>query len=262
MPLPVTLFFTAVTAFLAWLSGRLVWTGLRNSLRTFGWRRATGTVVRFALVDGSPPVLVQGRHARSVDVAVEYSVGGVPYTTGRISALGEPRNLYYAGRTLGRMRRRFAQGARVPVYYDPAAPGDALLLRFEWGKLLVGSFFTVLLAAAAPLILWGGLTVMEPTRARETKALQALERQAPPVLAYLEAHPELGRAQHARGFWEGGPHDTPPTPLEGDWTFRLETTRGTYFIRAEDGRIVEAALSENPDGEPEWYRSLRRMVGL
>lgn len=258
----IAIFFAAVTGFLAWTSGRLAWTGLRNSLRTIGWKRTTGTVLRCELADGDPLVIVHARRARRLDLAVEYVVGGVPYTTGQVSALGDPRALYYAGRTLGRMRRRFAPGAQVPVHYDPASPGDALLLRVEAGKLLLAGFFTLLFAAAAPLILWAGLTVMEPARLREAKAVQALARQAPPVLAYLRAHPELGQAQHARGFSVGWPHYAPNTSLTGNWSYGVETTTGYYFVRAEQGRVVEATLWENPSGDPAWVRAVKRMVGM
>lgn len=262
MPLPITVFFTFATAFLAWGSGRLLWTGLRGSLRTFGWRRTMGTVVRCELRDGDPIVIAQARRARRLDVAVEFLVDGVRYTTGQVSALGRPEDMFYTGRTLGRMRHRFVPGAQVPVYYDPAAPADALLLRAEPGKLLLVGFFTIVFGAAAPLILWGGLTVMEPTRLRETKAIQALERQAPPVLAYLQAHPELGRARFARGFSQGGPHDTLPTPLDAHWTYGLETTEGYYHFRAEDGMVVEVTEWKNPSGDPEWLLSLKRRIGL
>lgn len=258
----IALFFAAATAVLAWLSGRLLWTGLRGSLRTVGWRRTTGTVVRSDVLDGTPVVLVQARRARRFDVTVEYEAAGVRYATSRISALGRPEDLFYAGRTLRRMRRRFAPGARVAVHYDPAAPGDALLLRVEWGKLALGSLFTLLFGAAVPLILWGSVTFLEPTRLRESKARQALARQAPPaVLAYLEAHPELGRPQHVRGFQKGGPDRAPSAPSSGDWTFDVVTTEGYYHLRAEQGRIVEVSRWENPGGDPAWLLSLRRVVG-
>jgi hypothetical protein len=257
----IALFFASVTAILAWSSGRLLWTGLRGSLRTAGWRRTVGTVVRADVLDGDPLVLVQARRARRLDVEVEYEVDGARYTTGRVSALGRPEDLFYAGPTLARLRRRFARGARVPVHYDPASPGDALLLRAEWGKLAVGGFFTLLFATAVPLILWTGITVFEPTRLRESNARQALARQAPVVLAYLDAHPELGRPQHVRGFSQGGPHGHPPTTAGGDWTFDVETTLGYQRLRATRGRIVEVTRWENPSGDPAWLLSLRRRLG-
>lgn len=261
MPLPITIFFAAVTGFLAWLSGRLLWRGLRNSLRTIGWMRTTGTVVRCTLVDDAPTTELRMRGARRLDLAVAYTVRGAAYTTSRVSALGDPRDLYYARRTLRAMRRRFAEGARVPVTYDPASPGDALLLRAEPGKLLVVGVFALLFAATAPLLVWAGLTVGSPVRMRETKAHQALERQAPAVLAYVRAHPELGRVQRTLGYWEGGPDDAPPTPLDGDWTYLLETTNDAYLLRAESGRIVDVAVWENA-GEPRWLGSLRRSMGM
>lgn len=261
MPLPITLFFAAATGILAWLSGRVFWTGLRGSLRTLGWRHATGTVVRCTLVDDAPTAELHFHGARRLDLAVAYQVDGVAYATGRVSALGDPRDLYYARRALRVMRRRFAEGARVRVTYDPASPGDALLLRAEPGKLLVAGLFTALFAATAPLLVWVGLTVGSPERMREAKAHQALERDAPAVLAYVHAHPELGRAQRARGFWEGGPHGTPPTALDGDWAYLVETTGEVYLLRAESGRIVAATVWEDP-GEPRWLRSARRAVGL
>lgn len=262
MPLPITLFFTVATALLAHASGRFFWQGLRRTLRTIGWRRTTGTVARCELRDGTPVVIAQARRARSLELAVEYTVDGVSYTTGRVSALARPQQLFYAGPTLARLRRRFQPGARVPVHYDPASPGDALLLRAEPGKLLAGAFFTLVFGIAAPLILWGGLTVMEPTRAREVRALQALERQAPPVLAHLQANPALGRAQHARGFSEGGPFDTPPTTLAGDWIYGVETTEGYFHFHARQGSIVEVTEWENPSGDPRWVLAVKGWVGL
>lgn len=258
----IGIFFATGTAFLAWMSGRLVLTGLRGTLRTVGWRRTMGTVIRADVVDGTPLVLVQARRAKRLDLAVEYDVAGVRYATGRVSALGRPEDLFYAGRTLARMRRRFAPGARVPVHFDPASPGDALLLRVEWGKLLLGGFFTLLFGVAAPLVLWGSLTYLEPTRLRESKARQALARQAPAVvLTYLEDHPELGRPQHVRGFSKGGPDGAPVASSGGAWTFDVVTTEGYYHLRAEDGRIVDVTRWENPSGEPPWLLSLRRLVG-
>ena len=257
----ITLFFAAVTAFLAWMSGRLAWTGLRGSFRTLGWRRTEGTVARSEVVDGNPMVVVQARRARRLDVVVEYDVAGVRYATGRISALGRPEDLYYAGRTLGRLRRRFAPGARVPVHYDPSSPADALLLRAEWGKLAVASFFALVFGAAVPLIVWAGFTLLEPARMRESKARQSMALYAPAALAYLDAHPELGRPQFARGFSKGGPDRTPADSPGGDWTFDVVTTEGYYLLRAVDGRVVEVSRWENPSGDPPWLLSLRRLLG-
>jgi hypothetical protein len=71
----------------------------------------------------------------------------------------------------------------------------------------------------------------------------------------------LGRLQGAKGFWKGGPYDTPATGFEGDWEYLVRTTNDTYALRAVNGRLVAVRVWENP-GDPQWLRDLRRSTGL
>ncbi|MSQ62785.1 MAG: DUF3592 domain-containing protein [Betaproteobacteria bacterium] len=101
----------------AWLS--------RTILRLRSWKSVDGRIasVRFVKLD------IQGGHQNySAIVEYDYSVAGRRYHGDRIR-LGGLNPMRAEG--IQEFLRTFAEGATVPVYYDPVSPGDAVLV-LDW----------------------------------------------------------------------------------------------------------------------------------
>jgi hypothetical protein len=88
------------------------------------------------------------------DVAYRYKVRGRDYSSGRITLLDFSST---AGRAQS-IVNRYADGAPVTVYYNPADPSDAVLERGGTGGIAVLYIIGAIFSAAGVLFLIGSLT--------------------------------------------------------------------------------------------------------
>lgn len=90
-----------------------------------------------------------GRTQRSVRyepvVTYEYQVGGTTYTGVKIQEAAKT----YSKSKADEVAAEYPVGAMAPVYYDPQAPDDAVLVQGGGGALgtILGGFVMILLAA-------------------------------------------------------------------------------------------------------------------
>ena len=92
-------------------------TVLYHARRTAAWPSTPGVVTKSDVSHGA--------QSHATAVAYAYTVDGVPYRGADIG-----RGIEFASTTEDHARRRVARypvGARVTVYYDPAAPATAVL---------------------------------------------------------------------------------------------------------------------------------------
>jgi hypothetical protein len=142
----------AVMRFLAWSSiiagGFTLIVGIRSrnrSMETQSWPSTQGVVKSSAVV--SHPQWGGGRSFEPV-ITYEYSVGGQIYKQSRLRVLGKYWNKEWAKG----VTKRYPTGNRVTVYYDPAAPQQAVL---EAGREQVGLW--TIFAVALGLVALGSL---------------------------------------------------------------------------------------------------------
>ncbi len=124
--------------------------GVRRGLRTYGWARAEGRVVR-SLVARETEATGEGTVDRfRAEVRYRYEAAGAPRHGSAVHAndRGSP-----SAAKAERRAARYPEGARVAVFYDPAEPDRAVLERG------VGSGPVALLLWGA-LFLLGGLWVL------------------------------------------------------------------------------------------------------
>ncbi len=89
-------------------------------------------------------------HVRTLPLVIySYTIGGVRYTTSRLTSLATP----HGDRWAADVTRRYHQGDSVTAYYNPAEPGSAFLTRERsWGAYaMVG---IPLLLALALVLYW------------------------------------------------------------------------------------------------------------
>jgi hypothetical protein len=124
--------------------------GVRRGLRTYGWARAEGRVVR-SLVARETEATGEGTVDRfRAEVRYRYEAVGAPREGSAVHAddRGSPSRA-----KAERRAARYPEGARVAVFYDPAEPDRAVLERgvgsgpvalLAWGGLcLLGGFYVV-----------------------------------------------------------------------------------------------------------------------
>jgi hypothetical protein len=88
------------------------------------WRQVTGTITKSQVdVDDS----VEGPACHSCDVAYEYEVNNRRYTGKRIE-FGQ-RSFFRVKNVEKYLRVHYPLNARVPVFYDPQNPAEAVLVR-------------------------------------------------------------------------------------------------------------------------------------
>jgi hypothetical protein len=142
----------AAAAFLfgAWeLEGALLpWWRARGAR---AWQVADGTVVSSQVRTTTRGLRSPARHDYFANVGTEFSAGGVRDTAWRV---GLTRNAGSAA-AADSVAARYSVGARVPVFYDPARPWEAVLERdvppvplprFVFGAALVAGAFALLAA--------------------------------------------------------------------------------------------------------------------
>jgi len=96
-----------------------------------GWLQATGTITKSQVdVDDS----VEGPPCHSCDVAYEYAIDNHSYTGKRIE-FGQ-RTFTRVKKVEEHLRSHYPLNARVPVYYDPRNPAEAVLVRHVPGGTL------------------------------------------------------------------------------------------------------------------------------
>lgn len=117
---------------------------VQRSIRAMRWRCAVGVICRAEIEEQWQRRTGDDYHAehRQVrqNVAYRYSVEGKSYTGTRIG-FGEIQTSNAAW--LRRRLRGWAEGSSVRVYYDPQAPGEAVLQRrpVQSTLLLIGTGF-------------------------------------------------------------------------------------------------------------------------
>lgn len=92
------------------------------------WASATGNVVSLEIVEGQNRSSETQQVIRTYrpEVTYSYTVGGKEFKSSRI-AFG--KILYYQSAEAEAFKSKYGQGAQVPVFYDPAAPDQAVLDR-------------------------------------------------------------------------------------------------------------------------------------
>lgn len=110
----------------------------RASLAAADWPAADGTII----ISGTAQVQQRGRMLVYIDAArlvYDYTVDGATYENDRIDLGDKPVK---ADSKEGRaLLEQFPVGERVPVYYNPAAPADSVLLRdLQVGALRAGGW--------------------------------------------------------------------------------------------------------------------------
>jgi len=136
---------------IAMVSSALIGSGLlsyglyqkRKVRESQGWPQTVGRVSKADLVVDTGP----DSNGCSVSVTYEYQVDGVRHAGNRI---GFRRRWYIRKQRAETELARYAVHSEVPVFYDPAKPGDAVLTRESVdGVLLIVSGILLLGIAVA-----------------------------------------------------------------------------------------------------------------
>jgi hypothetical protein len=128
----------------AFIGVAMLGTGVYRRIRISAsqrWRQVDGTIVRCG-VELDPGPDSNGYMAL---VSYEYAVNGVAYTGSRV---GFSEQFYVRRKNAEAVAARYPVGSRLPVYFDPAKPDDAVLERSYPDSifLCVGGIVMLLLA--------------------------------------------------------------------------------------------------------------------
>lgn len=119
-----------------------------DGLRRRSWQETTGIVRQSPITTkqvGGFTVTTKGWSAAQPTITYEYEAGGRRHSGRGVALVRETRG--FLGRRRSNMAE-FAEGAQIPVYYDPADPSRSATFRNGFGcaaiiGLFVGLFFVL-----------------------------------------------------------------------------------------------------------------------
>lgn len=118
-----------------------------DASRRRSWQETVGVVTQSPVTTkqvGGFTVTTKGWSAAQPTITYEYEAGGRRHSGRGVAMIRETRRSFLGGRRSN--MAEFAEGARIPVYYDPADPSRSATFRGGFGcaaiiGIVVGLFF-------------------------------------------------------------------------------------------------------------------------
>jgi hypothetical protein len=141
---------------------------LFQHIETLSWSSTLGTVDRLVLAPASDPEDSRSPGERfRPQVTYSYEVAGESYTAEQLSVFDW---IYRDRRRASQYLSRFdiAQRNRVPVYYNPDDPGEAVLIRhIPWLRLEVVLAILILVILPTAVVAFSFVDLLRGGRSRE-----------------------------------------------------------------------------------------------